>query len=274
MTTFQSSNPALLNDDAFSQFYGKNMYAAERPSTITLQGVVNKTALLVGIAIVAGAAGYWIVGQFAAALMLSWIVAGIVSLGLFFLMRGQARLAPILAPIYAVAQGFFLGALTGALDHYLQQLGRGLPGGLALQAFVITISVTLGMLGLYSSRILRPGPTLTGVIVIATVGIMLTYAVSFVMGLFGMELPFVTLGSAIQGGKAALIGLAFNAIVLVVASLWLLLDFQMIEQRVEEGGPKAVEWYCGYALLITLAWIYYEALKMAFRLALLFGSKK
>ncbi|MHC4804423.1 MAG: Bax inhibitor-1/YccA family membrane protein, partial [Planctomycetota bacterium] len=83
----------------------------------------------------------------------------------------------------------------------------------------------------------------------------------------------VSLGSAFAGGKAALIGLGINVFILGVASMWLIIDFKLIEDRVAEGGPKYMEWYCGFALLVTLAWIYFEAVKLAFRIAILLGNR-
>ncbi|MHC4306724.1 MAG: Bax inhibitor-1/YccA family membrane protein, partial [Planctomycetota bacterium] len=146
-------------------------------------------------------------------------------------------------------------------------------GGLALQAFVITISILIAMLALYSFRILRPSQTFVSVIKVLTAGIMITYVLSFVLSFFGMALPFVSLGSAFAGGKAALIGLGINVFILGVASMWLIIDFKLIEDRVAEGGPKYMEWYCGFALLVTLAWIYFEAVKLAFRIAILLGNR-
>jgi uncharacterized YccA/Bax inhibitor family protein len=267
----QSSNPALRNENVFNEVYGS---FAERADTITLQGVVNKTGLLVLIAVAAGAGGYSLVGAMPSIVWISCIAAFIVALGVYFVIHGKPSLAPFVAPVYAVVEGVFLGALTGALDGVLAQMGYAAAGGLALQAFVITISILVAMLALYSVRILRPTQTFVSVIKVATVGIMITYGLSFVLYLFfGATLPFVSLSSAFAGGTAGLIGLGINVFILGVASMWLIIDFGLVEQRLAEGGPKYMEWYCGFALLVTLAWIYFEAVKLAFRLAILFGGR-
>ena len=70
-----------------------------------------------------------------------------------------------------------------------------------------------------------------------------------------------------------MIGLGINVLILGGASMWLIIDFKLIEDRVAAGGPKYMEWYCGFALLVTLAWIYYEAVKLAFRVAILLGNR-
>lgn len=139
-----------------------------------------------------------------------------------------------------------------------------------MQAFIITIGVTLGMLILYRAKIIRPTKMFTAVVSTLVAGVMFTYVISFVVSLFGMQLPFISIGSALQGGTPAWIGLGLNVFILGIAAMTLILDFKMVEDRVGHGGaPKYMEWFCGFALLITIAWIYYEAVKLAFRIAAL-----
>ena len=136
---------------------------------------MNKSGLLVLIAVAAGAGGYALVGAMPSILWISCIAAFIVSLGVYFVIHGKPSLAPVLAPLYAIVEGAFLGALTAALDCVLAQMGYAATGGLALQAFVITISILIAMLALYSFRILRPSKTFVSVIKVLTAGIMITY---------------------------------------------------------------------------------------------------
>ena len=267
----ESSNPALRNDHVFNDVYGR---LAGRDDAITLQGVVNRTGFLILLTVAAGAGGYALVGAMPSAVWISCVAAFIVSLGVYFVIAGKPALAPFAAPVYAIVEGVFLGALTGALDRVLAQMGHAAAGGLALQAFVITISILIAMLALYSFRVLRPTQTFVSVIKVLTVGIMITYGISFVLSFFGLSLPFVSLTSAFASGKAGLIGLGINVFILGVASLWLIIDFKLVEERVAAGGPKYMEWYCGFALLVTLAWIYLEAVKLAFRVAVLFGNRE
>jgi uncharacterized YccA/Bax inhibitor family protein len=223
--------------------------------------------------VLAGTGGYTVSGVFPNAVWISCIVSCIVAIGIFMKLAASPHQAVIYGPIYAVVQGFFLGALTGALDAVLANLGYAAAGGLALQAFIITISVMLAMLGLYYARILQPTKMFTAVVTTLTVGIMITYLISFIASFFGAALPFISLGSALQGGTAAWIGLGLNVAILGVAAMWLIIDFGLIEEKVNEGAPRSMEWYCAFALIVTLAWIYFEAVKLAFRLTLLFGSR-
>ncbi len=271
---WQSSNPALHNDKAFEEFYGSRGMTAAQPATATLQGVVNKTGMLLLLAITGGAGGYALSASMPSLLWISAIVSALVCFGVYFVIAGRPALARYLAPVYAIVEGAFLGALTGVLDRSLAQMGYAVAGGVALQAFIITLSICLAMLGLYSVRILRPTRLFVAIVSVATAGIMITYAASWVLGIFfGVGLPFVSLGSALAGGTPALIGLGINVLILGVASAWLIIDFSLVERQVAQGGPKSMEWYLGFALLVTLAWVYFEAVKLVFRLAVLFGNR-
>ena len=188
-------------------------------------------------------------------------------------LRSNPAHARWLAPIYAVAEGVFLGALTAALDRMLEGMAIAATGGLALQAAIITISIMGSMLALYSMRILRPTRKFVATVSVLTLGIMITYLISWPLAMFGMQLPFISLSSAFGDGWTPMIGLGINVLFLGVASMWLIIDFGMIEEKVAAGAPKQMEWYCGFALLVSLAWIYYESVKLAFRLALLLGHR-
>jgi uncharacterized YccA/Bax inhibitor family protein len=71
-----------------------------------------------------------------------------------------------------------------------------------------------------------------------------------------------------------MIGLGINAVILIVASLWLVVDFQQIEMAVSARVGKEYEWYFAYGLMVTLVWIYMEALKLAFRAAAMANDRK
>ena len=273
---WQSSNPVLNNNSsAFDEYYGKKMYA-EQANVTTVQGVVNKTAILISIAIAAGAGGYWLIstGTSTSFVWISCLASMGICIGVYMVLRGNPAHARWLAPIYAVAEGAFLGALTAMLDGWLEGMAIAATGGLALQALIITISIMGSMLALYSMRILRPTRKFVATVSVLTAGIMITYIISWPLSYFlHMQLPFISLSSAVGEGWMPMIGLGINVLFLGVASMWLIIDFGMIEEKVAAGAPKQMEWYCGFALLVSLAWIYYESVKLAFRLALLVGNR-
>jgi len=265
-----SSNPALTHDETFEQTYGHMTGgAAARPTTATVAGVINKTSMPVAIAAAAGIAGYALLPNVPSVMWISAIAAFGICLGAAFLLAGKPQLSPVVAPIYAVVEGVFLGALTAALDNMLASMEASVPGGLALQAVVITIGLTLAMLVLYATGIIKPTKTFMAVVGTLAGGVFIMYGLMFVLMLFGIQLPFVSLGSAMQGGTAAWIGLGINVVILIIAALTLVIDFKLVEDRVNAGSPQYMEWYGGFALLVTIAWIYYEAVKLSFRVAML-----
>jgi uncharacterized YccA/Bax inhibitor family protein len=266
-----SSNPVLARDDSFNEFYGQAA-GTVRDNVTTMQGICNKTALLVGIAVVTGAGGYALHGMMPGLAWGASIVGLLVSFGIGMFLMGNPAKAKIVGPIYAIAQGVFLGALTGSLDGVLVKMGITVPH-LALQAFVITIGILMAMLGLYKARILQPTKKFVAVVSTMMAGIGIIYLISFVLMLFGTSLPFVSLGSAFEGGTSAWIGVGINVLFLGVAALGLIIDFGLIEEKVSQGAPKDMEWYCSFALIVSLAWIYFEALKLSFRLAIMLSGR-
>lgn len=270
-----SSNPVLNHSgDTFDQHYGKKMFV-EQSSVTTMAGVINKTTILVAITVICGAVGYSLSVNHPQIYWISAIVSLITGLGIAFTMAGKPTLAPIVAPIYAVTEGVFLGAFTAFADAMLASRGLALAGGIGVQAFIVTASVMVSMLILYRMRLVRPTERFQAVLRVAMLGISLAYLASFVMMLFGQSMPLISAFAAMNDrGPMALVGLGVNGFILVIAALSLVVDFGRIEESVESGAPKYMEWYCGFALLVTLAWIYYESVKMLLRVASLLGSRK
>ncbi len=268
VSMLQTSNPALRRSEPWQE--GRS---AGGTGVATIQGVVNKTAMLAAVCVAGGMLGLWIVQNRPA---LAWPlgIAGLVAtVVVYFMIFTNPLRARYTAWVYALVQGAFLGVVTDSLDRVLLAQGVTVTGGLALQAFVITFSILIAMLALYYFRILKPTRMFVSVVSVLTLGIFVTYLVSFIMSLFGAQMPFISLGSAMDGGQAAWIGLGINVLILGVASLWLIIDFGMVEQQVQAGAPRAMEWFCGFALMVTLVWIYLEAVKLVFRIAMLMNQR-
>jgi len=277
---YQSSNPIFARDDKFRETYG------ELTSNVaTIQGVVNKTAILVVLAIIAGGLAYGLIPASMAAVNISMLASMGICFGVGMVLCRNPRAAMFMAPIYAVAEGIMLGLLTAALDSWLVRIesARAVAAGaatgaaetisLAMPAFLITICVTLAMLGLYSARILRPTRRFQAVVMTLVGGVMLVYMSTWVLAMFGMSIPFLRLSSATEAGAAPYIGLGISLLILGLASFVLIIDFGRAEAIVRQKMPRYMEWYAAFGLMVTLAWIYYEAVKLCFRLYLLFGGR-
>ena len=245
-----------------------------RSDTASVQGVMAKTGFCTVLAVIAGAVAYTLVQTNPQLVWISAIVSCVVSLILFFVLMAKPTAGIVAAPVYSISQGFFLGAISFVLEWVLKQKGIVVPGGLALQAFVITGSVMATMLALHTFNIIRAGPRFQSVLAVVTGGLCLAMLICWVISLFGVRMPFMDLGEAFNGGRAAWIGLGLNAAILVLASLWLLVDLAQIDEAVAAGAPKSIEWLLAFGLMVTLAWVYLEALKLAFRIAAMFGNRK
>jgi uncharacterized YccA/Bax inhibitor family protein len=58
------------------------------------------------------------------------------------------------------------------------------------------------------------------------------------------------------------IGILFSLVVVGIAALNLVLDFDFIEQGVAYGAPKYMEWYGAFGIVVTLVWLYLEVLRL------------
>lgn len=264
-----SSNPVLTRGDKFQEAYGE-MSGTHQAEVTTLQGVINKTAILTLIAVVAGTGGYAWFTTHPGSMLIGWIATFILTIGLYFVIYGNPRRAPYLAPVYAVIQGAFLGGFTAFAESMLASRGLTVVGGVALQAFIVTISVLLAMLCLYTSRIIQPNGTFMKIMATAITAVLFMYLIGIVLMFVGIRMPYIYLSSTLETGTAGYIGLGINLLFLGLASFMLIFDFKLVEDKVKAGAPKYMEWFCGFALLVTLAWIYLESVKLVMRLAALF----
>jgi uncharacterized YccA/Bax inhibitor family protein len=162
--------------------------------------------------------------------------------------------AKYVAPVYAVGQGFAVGAISA----YYNQLFDGI----VIQAVGATLGVFAVMLVLYRTRIIRVTERFRRVIVLATLGVMAFYLVSFIVNLFGAEVTFLR--------EPNVFGILFSVGVSILAALNLTLDFDFIERGTKAGLNKDFEWYAAFGLMVTIVWLYLELLRL---LALLQGRR-
>jgi len=158
--------------------------------------------------------------------------------------------SPVTAPIYALLEGLFLGGVSAMAEVRFP--------GIAIQSVGLTFGTCFCMLAAYRSGLLRASPKFVVGVVAATGGICLFYFLSMLLGFFGIGVPGV-----FGGGP---VGILFSLVVVVIAALNLILDFNFIEQGVEQGAPKYMEWYGAFGLMVTLVWLYLEILRLLSKL--------
>ncbi len=243
----QTSNP-VFSETIFSDW----ALEERRASTMTVQGTAVKTFALLAILIVTAAWAWYQVGQGAnpMPLILGGVIVGLV---LALITVFKPNLAMYTAPLYAAAEGVFLGAFSVWVDmRYPSQ-------GLAFNAMALTFGTLFAMLAIYSSGLIKVTDKLRAGIVAATGAIFLTYLVSFLLAWLGV-------GGAMTLHQGTPIGIGFSLLVVGVAAFNLLLDFDFIDKGVQSGAPKSLEWYGAFGLVVTLVWLYISILRLLMKL--------
>lgn len=218
---------------------------------MTLQGTINKSAILLAFLLMP-AIVVWQKAMSHPASAAPWIIAGLIAgLVTCLITCFKREWSPVTAPIYAVSEGLVLGGISAVYEMQFH--------GIVMQAVLLTVGTLLGMLALYTMRIIQPTRKFMLGVFAATAGIALTYLVGMILSLFGVKMGFL------YGN--GLFGIGFSIVVVIVAALNLVLDFAVIEQGVEQRAPKYMEWYASFGLLVTLVWLYLEILRLLSRFA-------
>jgi len=235
----RSSNP-VLKEGAFA---GKVITG----EAMTIQGTVNKTGLLLFFVVVAAAWTWGLGHSETPEAALPWMFGGAIGGFVMALVTVFKKTwSPITAPIYALLEGLVLGGISALLE-------RSYPG-IAIQAVSLTFAVMFVMLLAYKFGIIRATRGFKLGVVAATGAIALVYLVNMVMGFFHTQMSFLS--------SSTPLGIGISLVIVVIAALNLILDFDMIESAVRMGGPKYMEWYGAFGLMVTLVWLYLEILRL------------
>lgn len=257
----QSNNPVLRRQPVEG--------ATRAGERMTINGTVNKTGLLLVLAVITGA---WTWHRFVAAFeaardqfagaeqgtMLAasqamgavapYLWGGLI-VGFILAMVSvfKPRWSGITAPLYALAEGFALGGISAFMELRFP--------GVVLQAIMLTAGVLAVMLMAYRAGWIRVTDKFRMGVVAATGAIALLYLVDIGLRAFtSINIPFIH--------ESGAMGIGFSLLVVGLAALNLVLDFDMIEQSAARGAPKFMEWYGAFALMVTLVWLYLELLRL------------
>lgn len=247
----RSGNPAL-KDSTFLDL-GSGRVVATDAGAMTINGTVNKTAFLLLLTLV-GAMYTWrmFFASNGTANLMPYVLGGALGgLGIAIVLMFKKTWAPALAPAYAVLEGLFIGAVSAMFEMKFP--------GIVMQAVALTFGTLGALLLAYRSGLIRATENFKLGVVAATGAIALLYLVNIGARLFGFEgMAFIH-----EGGW---LGIGFSLVVVTIAALNLVLDFDFIETGVESGAPKYMEWYAAFGLLVTLVWLYLEILRLLSKL--------
>ncbi len=256
MSIFKSSNP-VLNESVYSGtvFEGMQLDVA---NSMSIKGTLNKFGILLVLMIASGAYSwsYAVAGNNIMPFILVAVFGGLI---LSFIMYRNPKTSVYLAPVYAIIEGLFVGGISA---YY--EFGRTMSGGyqgIVAQAVGLTLGVAVAMFALYHFKIIKVTQRFKSIMLIATAGIGIFYLGVFVLSL-------IMGNSAVPGFiyQPSLLGIGFSIVVVGIAAMNLLLNFDTIENGVAQGAPKYMEWYSSFGLLVTLVWLYMEILRLLSKL--------
>ena len=235
----RSGNPALQS----STF--KKQFSIASEGSMTLSGTVNKTGI--SLFLVLMSASYsWVTPSMHPLAFPAAILGFILALVNIY----KPQQGHIFVPAYAIVQGVFLGTISMVFNKMYP--------GIVVQAIFLTFGTLGALLLAYKSGLIRATENFKLGVFAATGGIAFLYLINFVMGFFSSGIGIISSNNTM--------GILFSAFVVVIAALNLVLDFDFIEEGVEKGAPKYMEWFGAFGLLVTLIWLYIEILRLLAKL--------
>lgn len=240
----RSSNP-ILRDSVYKESYA----LTERPMTVA--GTMNKLLVLTIIMLIAAATVYYkfslSLTDFVNIMLYGGIIVGFIAA---IIISFKVKTAPYLSPIYAFAQGASISAISCIFESKMP--------GIVIQAISLTFIVVFAMAILYRAGLVKATERFKAVIFTATLSIAIFYFIALLLMFFNVNIPYFTSTSPLAIGV--------NAIIAIIASLNLIIDFDFIEKGVQTPLPSVFEWYGAFGLLVTILWLYVEILRLLSRL--------
>jgi len=237
----KTTNP-VLSEKRFENIHSQ---AGVFTESMTLSGTINKTLLLFLLLLITGSLSWRMTlsGSINSGIFIWGGAIGGLIVAIFTVMKPEK--SPITAPIYALLEGLFVGSISAMYSQFYS--------GIIIQAVGLTLSIMFVMLVLYRTGIIKATPKFKKGIIIATGGVAVFYVLNLIAGAFGSGVDFFKLGT---------IGIVLSLVIIVIAAMNLILDFDLIEKGVSSGQPKYVEWFAGFGLMVTLVWLYLEILRL------------
>lgn len=239
-----------MANPVFNNFRSETRVIEGEPMTIN--GSITKTLILLGLVIVAACYTWWLlISGFtdkAHMFCIGGAIAGFILALIIAFSRGKH--AAILAPIYALCEGFFVGGISAYFEAAYS--------GIVIQAVAGTFAALGSMLLLYKAGVIRCTEKFRAIIFTATMSIGIIYLIQIIASMFGRNIP--------QIFTASPVGIGFSAVVVIIAALNFITDFDFIERGAQSMLPKEYEWYGAFGLMVTLIWLYLEILRLLAKL--------
>lgn len=235
-----SGNPVLSNKVL------QRISESDSSATATIVGTTFKILFLLVLTIGAGYFGWQASASQSSSALFMLIGASILAFVTALITSFKPNIAFIGGPIYALCQGYVMGAVS---QMYNVQFN-----GIVVQAICLTGAIFFVSLWAFSLGLIKVTEKFRTGVIIATAGLAVYYLVAFGLSLFGVKAPLIF--------DTGPIGIIFSIVVIFLATLNLILDFDLIQRFEKENAPKMFEWYGAFALMVTLIWLYLEALRL------------
>lgn len=235
------ANPAM-SEETFTP-------ALWEEGTMTLEGTINKSIILIGITILSAIMTWMYVDM---SILAPYLLPIIIWTAVFsFVIFFKKELSPYLAPVFAVVEGVVIAVFSALFEMQYP--------GIVMQAATATFAIFAVMLLMYRARIIQVTQKFRSMVMAATGAIMLLYVISILGSLTGWyQVPLLHSNGPL--------GIGISVFIVGIASFNLLLDFDVIEHWVAAKAPKWMEWYASFGLLVTLVWLYIEVLRLLSKL--------
>jgi uncharacterized YccA/Bax inhibitor family protein len=272
-TTMQSSNPIFQRSAGFngrsSNAYGNQTYPASgmtypgygtqstrtsqtppgyvdrsrSTGPMTIDSVVQKTGITLGLVALTGALVWVLLPD--RLLGMAWMAGAFVGLGLAMVLSFKKTISPALVLLYAVAEGFFLGAASKTFES--------LYDGVVVGAVIGTVAAVAGTLAVYKFFDIHVGNKFRKWVTAAMFGFVGVVLLDFVLSIFGKQIGINGFGT---------LGLIVSVIGLGIGVLMLIMDFDYVERGIAAGLPEEESWRAAFGLTVTIVWIYIELLRI------------
>ena len=239
---FESNNP-LIAEKALKK-RRNNGPVFEQAETMSVTGAVNKTITLTLLLMITALFSFAYPSPL---LMWGGAIGGLIAVIVSVM---KPHLSPTVAPIYALLEGLFVGSISAFYGAAFN--------GIVFQAITLTLALLFIMLMIYKSGLIKVTDKFRTGVVMATGAIFVVYLINFVLGFFGISMPYLH--------ESGMMGIGISIAIIGVACLNFLLDFDNFDKGEEMGLPRYYEWFFGMGLLITLVWLYVEMLSLLARL--------
>lgn len=236
------ANPVLNN-----RFLENERVLDSAPMTVV--GAINKVLILFSLLLLSAAFtfGSFMTGFVDRAQMLTTAgaVVGFI-LAMIIIFGRNKDTFKFLTPLYSICEGFFVGGISAFFESGI--------AGVVSMAIISTLVTILSMLALYRIGVIRATEKFRSVLLISTLSIGAIYLIQFIASFFGRSIPEIF--------TASNFGIGFSILVVGIAALNLILDFEFIERGAENMLDKEFEWYGAFGLMVTIVWLYIEMLKL------------